>query len=237
MVRNVIGSVLALAGAAAAVCSPFRAWFDGRQGIDYRIQDLFGGVTDAQTEIMSSIVLPYAFAALVTLLGVALRSRLLVALAGLVVLGFTVLWMVRQGQAAGYLSVGGGLPGLGDGVAAALGGGFLLLLAAVVMRGRAPRVVGFEEPDYDVGPVGPAGYAEDPAGYPEDPAGYPPERPAGYPPEETGPYPWAPGPNDTQRLPAYPPPPPYGSGPRQPRPDPYGAGPARDPFRDDGRGP
>ncbi|MFJ6946738.1 hypothetical protein ACISU4_19150 [Streptomyces wuyuanensis] len=230
MVRNVIGSVLALAGAAAAVCSPFRAWFGGRQGIDYRVQDLFGGITDAQTEIMSSIVLPYAFAALVTLLGVVLRSRLLVALAGLVVLGFTVLWMVRQGQAAGYLSVGGGLPGLGDGVAAALGGGFLLLLGAVVMRGRAPRVVGFEEPDYDVGPVGPAGYAE-------DPAGYPPERPAGYPPEGTGPYPWAPGPNDTQRLPAYPPPPPYGSGPRQPRPDPYGAGPAQDPFRDEGRGP
>ncbi|MFG3308405.1 hypothetical protein [Streptomyces wuyuanensis] len=222
MVRNVIGSVLALAGAAAAVCSPFRAWFDGRQGIDYRVQDLFGGITDAQTEIVSSIVLPYAFAALVTLLGVVLRSRLLVALAGLVVLGFTVLWMVRQGQAAGYLSVGGGLPGLGDGVAAALGGGFLLLLGAVVMRGRAPRVVGFEEPDYDVGPVGPAGYAEDPAGYP---------------PEGTGPYPWAPGPNDTQRLPAYPPPPPYGSGPRQPRPDPYGAGPAQDPFRDEGRGP
>ncbi|WP_432075196.1 hypothetical protein [Streptomyces wuyuanensis] len=230
MVRNVIGSVLALAGAAAAVFSPFRAWYDGRQGVDYRVQDLFGGITDAQTEVMSSIVLPYAFAALVTLLGVALRSRLLVALAGLVVLGFTVLWMVRQGQAAGYLSVGGGLPGLGEGVAAALGGGFLLLLAAVVMRGRAPRVVGFEEPDYDRGPVGPAGYPEDLAGYPE-------EGPAGYPPEETGSYPWAPGPNDTQRLPAYPPPPPYGSGPRQPRPDPYGAGPAQDPFRDEGRGP
>ncbi|MFD8193731.1 hypothetical protein [Streptomyces wuyuanensis] len=230
MVRNVIGSVLALAGAAAAVCSPFRAWYDGRQGIDYRIQDLFGGITDAQTEIMSSIVLPYAFAALVTLLGVALRSRLLVALAGLVVLGFTVLWMVRQGQAAGYLAVGGGLPGLGEGVAAALGGGFLLLLAAVVMRGRAPRVVGFEEPEYDGGPVGPAGYP------PEDPAGYPPGRPSGYPPEETGPYPWAPGPNDTQRLPTYPPPQ-YGAGPRQPRPDPYGAGPAQDPFRDEGRGP
>lgn len=222
MVRNVIGSVLALAGAAAAVCSPFRAWYDGRQGRDYRIQDLFGGITDAQTEVVSSIVLPYAFAALVTLFGLMLRSRLLVASAGLVVLGFTVLWMVRQGQATGYLAVGGGIPGLGEGVAAALGGGVLLLLAAVVMRGRAPRVVGFEEPGYD--------------GPPDGPDWYPPERPAGYPPAE-GPYAWAPEPDDTQRLPTAPPPPAYGSGPRQPRPDPYGAGPGRDPFRDDWHGP
>ncbi|TLQ45322.1 hypothetical protein [Streptomyces marianii] len=234
MVRNVIGSVLALAGAAVAVCGPFRAWYGGRLGVDYRIQDLFGGITDAQTEVVSSIALPYAFSALVALLGVVLRSRLLVALAGLVVLGFTVLWMVRQGQAAGYLSVGGDLPGLGDGVAAALGGGCLLLLAAVVMRGRAPRVVAFEEPGYD-GPLGdPAGYpAGDPAAYP---AGYPGD-PGAYPPEETGPYVWSPEPDDTQRLPVYPPPPPYGSGPRQPRRDPYGAGPDQDPFRDEGRGP
>ncbi|MFI2455281.1 hypothetical protein [Streptomyces sp. NPDC019539] len=231
MVRNVLGSVLALAGAAAAVCGPFRAWYGGRPGVDYRVQDLFGGITDAQTELVSSLVLPYAFAALVTLLGVVLRSRLLVALAGLVVLGFTVLWMVRQGQAAGYLSVGGDLPGLGEGVAAALGGGFLLLLGAVVMRGRAPRVVGFDEPGWD-------GPPEEPVAYPPgDAAAYPPGGPAGYPPEEGGPYAWAPGPNDTQRLPVYPPPPPYGSGPRQPRPDPYGAGPERDPFRDEGRGP
>ncbi|MFE0035776.1 hypothetical protein [Streptomyces sp. NPDC059015] len=232
MVRNVVGSVLALAGAAAAVWSPFRAWYDGRPGIDYRIQDLFGGISDAQTEVVSSIVLPYAFAALVTLLGVVLRSRLLVGLTGLVVLGFTVLWMVRQGQSAGYLSVGGGLPGLGEGVAAALGGGFLLLLAAVVMRGRAPRVVAFEEPGYDDPPEGPGAY---PGGYA---AGYPPGGDPGvYPPQEGGPYAWSPGPDDTQRLPAFPPPPPYGSGPRQPRRDPYGAGPAQDPFRDEGRGP
>ncbi|MCX4511518.1 hypothetical protein OHA27_14605 [Streptomyces sp. NBC_01619] len=237
MVRNVIGSVLALAGAAAAVWSPFRAWYDGRPGGDYRIQDLFGGITDAQTEITTSILLPFAFAALVTLIGVVLRSRVLVALAGLVVLGFTILWMVRQGQAAGSLTVGGEGPVLGDGVAAALGGGLLLLLGALVMAGRSPRVEGFEEErDWDE---------------------------SGYPPAADQPYGWAPGPGDTQPLPTYPPQPtqpypsqptqpypsqPYPSQPtqsgypvdpagpstpRRPRPDPYGAGPGQDPFRGD----
>ena len=136
MVRNVIGSVLALAGAAAAVWSPFRAWYDGRHGSDYRIEDLFGGITDAGAEVIGSILLPFAFAALVTLIGVVLRSRLLVALAGLVVLGFTILWMVRVGQAEGSLTVGGEGTGLGDGVANAVGGGVLLLLGALVMSGR-----------------------------------------------------------------------------------------------------
>ncbi|NEC66205.1 hypothetical protein [Streptomyces sp. SID9727] len=32
MIRNVLGAVLALAGAAAAVLSPFRDWYDGRLG-------------------------------------------------------------------------------------------------------------------------------------------------------------------------------------------------------------
>jgi hypothetical protein len=137
MVRNVIGSILALAGATAAVWSPFRAWYDGRHGSDYRIGDLFGGITDAKAEVIGSILLPFAFAALVTLVGVVFRSRLLVALAGLIVLGFTVLWMVRVGQAEGSLTVGGDGTGLGDGVANAVGGGVLLLLASAVMSGRA----------------------------------------------------------------------------------------------------
>ncbi|MFD4375421.1 hypothetical protein [Streptomyces sp. NPDC058486] len=136
MIRNVVGSVLALVGATAAVWSPFRAWYDGRHGSDYAIGDLFTGITDAKAEVIGSILLPFAFAALVALLGVVLRSRLLVALAGLVVLGFTVLWMVRVGQAEGSLVVSGDGRGLGDGVANAFGGGVLLLLGALVMSGR-----------------------------------------------------------------------------------------------------
>lgn len=137
MIRNIAGSVLALAGATAAVWSPFRAWYDGRHGRDYAIGDLFTGITDAKADVLGSILLPFAFAALVTLVGVLLRSRLLVALAGLVVLGFTILWMVRVGQAEGGLTVDADGTGLGDGVANAFGGGVLLLLGALVMSGRS----------------------------------------------------------------------------------------------------
>ncbi|OKJ99584.1 hypothetical protein AMK26_26535 [Streptomyces sp. CB03234] len=136
MVRNVIGSILALVGAAAAVWSPFRAWYDGRHGRDYRIADLFSGISESKADLWISILLPFAFAALVTLVGLLLRSRLLVVLAGLIVLGFTILWMIRQGQAAGSLSVESDGSGLGPGVALAAGGGVLLLLAAVLMSGR-----------------------------------------------------------------------------------------------------
>lgn len=137
MVRNVLGSVLALAGAAAAVWSPFRAWYDGRHGREIRIEDLFRGITGDKADLFGSVFLPMAFAALVTLLGIVFRSRLLVAVAGLVVLGFTILWMVRQGQQAGSLTVGENAgQGVGLGVAYALGGGALLWLGALVMSGR-----------------------------------------------------------------------------------------------------
>ncbi|MFD3512036.1 hypothetical protein [Streptomyces sp. NPDC058663] len=139
MVRNALGSVLALVGAATAVWSPFNAWYDGRHGRDYRIDDLFNGITDAKAELVGSLLLPFVFVALVTVVGVLLRSRLLVGLAGLVALGFTVFWMVRQGQAASGLAVNADGSGLGMGVAGALGGGVLILLGAALMRGRRRR--------------------------------------------------------------------------------------------------
>ncbi|MGI5482235.1 hypothetical protein [Streptomyces lavendofoliae] len=146
MIRNVIGSILALVGAAAAVWSPFRAWHDGRHGRDYRIADLFGGITGATADLWTSLLLPFAFAALVTLVGLVLRSRVLVALAGLIVLGFTVLWMVRQGQEAGGLSVESDGSGLGQGVALAAAGGVLLLLGAALMAGRRRLAHDTDEP-------------------------------------------------------------------------------------------
>ncbi|MFG2224134.1 hypothetical protein [Streptomyces sp. NPDC048644] len=140
VVRNVIGSLIALVGATAAVWSPFRPWYDGRHGRDVRIEDLFGGLTTASAPLPASLLLPMAFAALLTLIGVALRARAVVAAAAVVVCGFTILWMIRQGQAAGSLTAGHN--GLGTGVAYALGGGALLLIGALVMRGRPPRYRG-----------------------------------------------------------------------------------------------
>ncbi|MGW0860392.1 hypothetical protein [Streptomyces sp. NPDC002690] len=150
MIRNVLGSVIALAGAAAAVLSPFRDWYDGRPGRDYRVRDLFEGITTTSSGVMLSLFLPLLVAAVLTLVGVVLRSRLVVALAGVVTLGFTVLWMVRQGQATGSLTVDPDGSGLQWGVALALGGGILMLIGSLVMSGRRrrrDRVGG--TPDYD----------------------------------------------------------------------------------------
>ncbi|MFE0029006.1 hypothetical protein [[Kitasatospora] papulosa] len=153
MIRNVLGSVVALVGAAAAVQSPFHSWYADRLGRDYRVQDLFDGISGVSSSVMGSILLPFLFAALVTIVGVVLRSRWVVALAGLVVLGFTVLWMVRQGQAAGSLTVDGDASGLRWGVAQALAGGVLLLLGALVMSGRRGVRRGRAAEPYPVPPV------------------------------------------------------------------------------------
>ncbi|WP_228989871.1 hypothetical protein [Streptomyces sp. DH8] len=136
MIRNVLGSAVALAGAASAVLSPFRAWYDGRAGRDYRVRDLFEGITPAESGVLVSVLLPFLAAAALVVLGVVLRSRPVVAFAGLVVLGFTVLWMVRQGQASGSLVVAGDGSGLQVGVVNALAGGVLMLIGASLMRGR-----------------------------------------------------------------------------------------------------
>ncbi|MEU8436867.1 hypothetical protein AB0F18_28965 [Streptomyces sp. NPDC029216] len=164
MIRNAVGSLMGLIGAAAAVWSPFRAWYDGRPGRDYRIEELFSGsgVTTDPPALLGSLLLPFLFAALLTLCAVLRRSRLLMALAGVVVLGVAVLWMVRQGQAAGGLSVGADGQGLGAGAASAFGAGALLLLAAAVMRGRRRRPRGR---DVDLEPLPrPAAPEPDPRG-------------------------------------------------------------------------
>lgn len=49
MIRNILGSLVALAGATSAVLSPFRDWYAGRAGQDYRLEDLFGGITAAES--------------------------------------------------------------------------------------------------------------------------------------------------------------------------------------------
>ncbi|MFJ8001394.1 hypothetical protein ACIQ7D_30530 [Streptomyces sp. NPDC096310] len=200
MVRNIFGSILALAGAAAAVFGPFRAWYDGRIGRDYRVADLFDGVTGNGAGIFTSLLLPFAFAALVTLVGVVTRSRPLVALAGVIVLGFTVLWMVRQGQAAGSLTISGNGSGLGVGVAYTAGGGVALLLASVLMSGRGrarrrDREQPYEPQPYEPQPYDPRQY--EPQAYGQQEYG----QPQGYGPQGYGPQGQDPRDGDTQSLP------------------------------------
>lgn len=148
MIRNILGALLALIGAAAAVFSTFRAWYEGRLGRDYKLEELFtsSSFTSAEPSLFLSLFLPMAFAALVTVIAVALRLRWLVVIAGLIVLATVVLWAVRQERTTGLYISGGN--GVGNGAAFAVGGGLVLLLAAVVMRGRGPRHVGRHSGSY-----------------------------------------------------------------------------------------
>ncbi|MFF1926026.1 hypothetical protein ACFVW8_36370 [Streptomyces sp. NPDC058221] len=142
-IRNSIGLILAVIGAAAALWAPFRSWYSGRLGHDFRVWELFtgAGVTNSGAGLFASMFLPLLVGAVLTLLGVVFRSRLLVLTAGIITLGFAILWMVRQGQAQGSLTVTGDSNGLGSGVGLALLGGLLMLIGSAIMGGRERRAV------------------------------------------------------------------------------------------------
>lgn len=141
--RNLLGSLLALIGAAATLVSPWQAWYNNRHGSSYKFYEVFGsGVTPSGSGIMDSVFLVFLITAVLAVAGVLLRSRALVGAAGVIALGFTILWMVRQGQAAGELTVtGANNRGLGSGVAYAFGGGLLMIIGSLMMAGRPKRTV------------------------------------------------------------------------------------------------
>ena len=141
--RNIIGGLLALIGAAATLISPWQAWYNNRHGSTYKFYEIFGsGITVSKSGIMDSVFLVFLVMAILTVVGVLLRSRALVLAAGVVSFGFTILWMVRQGQAAGQLTItGDNNHGLGSGVAWAFGGGLLMIIGGLLMPGRPREVV------------------------------------------------------------------------------------------------
>lgn len=136
MMRNVLGAALALIAAVAALVSPFRDWYADRAGQDIPLGDLFSrdGLVSGDAGLLTGMFLPMLGAAVLVVAGVLLGSRLLVALAGVVALGFTILWMVRQYQVADSLVIGA--DGMSDGAIGALAAGVLLLIASTVMTGR-----------------------------------------------------------------------------------------------------
>lgn len=84
-IRNTAGLVLAVVGAAAALWAPFRNWYDGRLGRDFRVWEFFtgAGVTDSGAGLFASMFLPLLVGAVLTVLAVVSRSRLLVLVAGI----------------------------------------------------------------------------------------------------------------------------------------------------------
>ncbi|RMI27475.1 hypothetical protein [Streptomyces triticirhizae] len=136
MVRNTLGAVLALIAAVVGIGSVFFDWYGGRDGRNYRWWDLFNGagVTGGTPALIAGLFLPMLVAAALAVAGILLRSRLLTALSGAAILGFTLLWMIRQYNTTDSLTIGQG--GMSWPVLAALGSGLLMLYAATTMAGR-----------------------------------------------------------------------------------------------------
>jgi hypothetical protein len=130
--RYMIGSLLALLGAAAAVYSPFRPWNAGTHGHDYGFTTLFDGFTGSKAALMASLFTPLLVAAILAVLGVLAQSRVLVFLGGLIALATVVLWLIQQSRTPGGLSSSS----LGSGIALSLGGAAAMLVGAAVLERR-----------------------------------------------------------------------------------------------------
>jgi hypothetical protein len=133
--RQVLSSLLALAGAACALIAPFPHWYDGRPGVRMRVRDLVHGLTGMDADVGASLFLPLAFAAFVALVSAARRSRALMTLGGLLVLATVSLSLTRQADSADGLEAGLAGPGL----AVAVASGAALLAAAATCRSDAHR--------------------------------------------------------------------------------------------------
>jgi hypothetical protein len=90
---------------------------------------------------MDSVFLVFLITAGLVVVGVLLRWRALVLSGGVIALGFTILWMVRQGQAAGELVISSNSRGLGAGVALAFGGSLLMIVGSLLMTGQRKQIV------------------------------------------------------------------------------------------------
>jgi len=135
--RNVTGAALAVIGAAVTLVSPWQSWYAGRHGSTYKFWEVFGsGITAARSGIMDSVFLVFLVTAIITVIGAILRSKAIVLVGAVIALGFSILWMIRQGNAAGQLVVTTNGSGIGQGVAWALGGSALMLAGGLMMHGR-----------------------------------------------------------------------------------------------------
>ncbi|MGP3967315.1 hypothetical protein [Streptomyces sp. 6N223] len=134
--REALGSLLAAAAAALALVSPLLDWYGDRRGRDFELTELFSpdGITADEAGLLTGVFLAMLVAAVLLLTAATLRWAWLMALASLIVLGITILWMVRQYQVADALSVS--RDGLGEGVGCALVAGVLALVAAAATYGR-----------------------------------------------------------------------------------------------------
>jgi len=133
--RRLIGLVLVVAAAAAAVWSAFLDWYGSRDGADIRIQDLFNQITLQKANTFGSLLIPMAISAVLVLAGIVVWWRWLWALGGLVAIATAILWGVRQAQDVTGLHSNL----MGNGPAMAACAGAAMLLAAVIATARGGK--------------------------------------------------------------------------------------------------
>lgn len=132
--RRLIGLVLVVAAAVAAVWSAFVDWYGSRNGSDIRVQDLFNGITLRTADSLGSLMVPLAISAVLVLAGIVVWWRWLWALGGLVAIATAILWGVRQAQTGDGLHAN--LMGNGPATAACAGAAMLLASVIATARGR-----------------------------------------------------------------------------------------------------
>jgi hypothetical protein len=133
--RRLIGLVLVVVAAVAAVWSAFLDWYASRNGSDIRIQDLFNSITPQKADSLGSLLIPLAISAVLVLAGIIVWWRWLWALGGLVAIATAILWGVRQAQDVTGLHSNL----MGNGPAMAACAGAAMLLAAVIATARGGK--------------------------------------------------------------------------------------------------
>ncbi|WP_125728418.1 hypothetical protein [Kibdelosporangium aridum] len=128
--RMVIAIVATVAGAAAVVYSTFLPWYRDRQGRQIPLNELWNGVTTTTTDMANSLFVPIVVAVALSLLGLIIGRRWMMALgAFLSVLVFAV-FLGQQMQVEAFASQ------FRQGFWNTAGGCVLLLIGAITRPSR-----------------------------------------------------------------------------------------------------
>lgn len=98
--RTAVGCVLAVAGVAAVGSGVWQPWYAGVEGRDLSLTFLFGADRQAADGLFGSLFIPALVTTVLVALALALRTRALMVLAGLVSVAEFVLWVVFQARAS-----------------------------------------------------------------------------------------------------------------------------------------
>lgn len=96
--RTLIAIVATVAGAAAVVYSTFLPWYGDRQGRRIPLSELWNGVTAGTTDMINSFFVPIVLAAVLTLLGLVIGRRWLMALGTIIAIAVFAVFLGQQLQ-------------------------------------------------------------------------------------------------------------------------------------------